>query len=230
MVVIPRILSYPNASAESSSRDSDLEFVANTKARMKELEQETERLEKAFQNYHRRVSQLPAKSPLAAKSPPPLHLLGTLQSIDSSSSQRRTCAEDRVVSEQPPVGIPEEDKSSTSEAWAGSKASRPRRGTTSRRLSSTPVPKAKRSLDGEMYLEGERLPGGLQEALGLLWSSEGLLPESECSLPEVAGRSRSRARGRLSPSTAVLSLELPLLVNRKGVRGCCGQWWGIVLF
>ncbi|XP_044091207.1 oral-facial-digital syndrome 1 protein isoform X4 [Neovison vison] len=154
MVVIPRILSYPNASAESSSRDSDLEFVANTKARMKELEQETERLEKAFQNYHRRVSQLPAKSPLAAKSPPPLHLLGTLQSIDSSSSQRRTCAEDRVVSEQPPVGIPEEDKSSTSEAWAGSKASRPRRGTTSRRLSSTPVPKAKRSLDGEMYLEG----------------------------------------------------------------------------
>ncbi|XP_032736063.1 oral-facial-digital syndrome 1 protein isoform X3 [Lontra canadensis] len=154
MVVIPRIISYPNASTESSSRDSDLEFVASTKARMKELEQETERLEKAFRNYHRRVSQLPAKSPLAAKSPPPLHLLGTLQSIDSSSSQRRTCAEDRVVSEQPPVGIPEEDKSSTSEAWAGSKASRPRRGTTSRRLSSTPVPKAKRSLDGEMYLEG----------------------------------------------------------------------------
>ncbi|XP_022374035.1 oral-facial-digital syndrome 1 protein isoform X2 [Enhydra lutris kenyoni] len=154
MVVIPRIISYPNASTESSSRDSDLEFVASTKARMKELEQETERLEKAFRNYHRRVSQLPAKSPLAAKSPPPLHLLGTLQSIDSSSSQRRTCAEDRVVSEQPPVGTPEEDKSSTSEAWAGSKASRPRRGTTSRRLSSTPVPKAKRSLDGEMYLEG----------------------------------------------------------------------------
>ncbi|XP_059014088.1 centriole and centriolar satellite protein OFD1 isoform X5 [Mustela lutreola] len=154
VVVIPRIISYPNGSAESSSRDSDLEFVANTKARMKELEQETERLEKAFQNYHRRVSQLPAKSPLAAKSPAPLHLLGTLQSIDSSSSQRRTCAEDRVVSEQPLVGIPKEDKSSTSEAWAGSKASRPRRGTTSRRLSSTPVPKAKRSLDGEMYLEG----------------------------------------------------------------------------
>ncbi|XP_032185498.1 oral-facial-digital syndrome 1 protein isoform X5 [Mustela erminea] len=154
VVVIPRIISYPNGSAESSSCDSDLEFVANTKARMKELEQETERLEKAFQNYHRRVSQLPAKSPLAAKSPAPLHLLGTLQSIDSSSSQRRTCAEDRVVSEQPLVGIPKEDKSSTSEAWAGSKASRPRRGTTSRRLSSTPVPKAKRSLDGEMYLEG----------------------------------------------------------------------------
>ncbi|XP_044943404.1 oral-facial-digital syndrome 1 protein-like isoform X5 [Mustela putorius furo] len=154
MMVIPRIISYPNASTESSSRDSDLEFVANTKARMKELEQETKRLEKAFQNYHRRVSQLPAKSPLAAKSPPPLHLLGTLQSIDLSSSQRPTCAEDRVVSEQPLVGTPEEDKSSTLEAWVGSMASRTHRDTASRRLSSTPIPKAKRNLDGEMYMEG----------------------------------------------------------------------------
>ncbi|XP_044943407.1 oral-facial-digital syndrome 1 protein-like isoform X8 [Mustela putorius furo] len=153
MMVIPRIISYPNASTESSSRDSDLEFVANTKARMKELEQETKRLEKAFQNYHRRVSQLPAKSPLAAKSPPPLHLLGTLQSIDLSSSQRPTCAEDRVVSEQPLVGTPEEDKSSTLEAWVGSMASRTHRDTASRRLSSTPIPKAKRNLDGEMYME-----------------------------------------------------------------------------
>ncbi|XP_004410483.1 PREDICTED: oral-facial-digital syndrome 1 protein [Odobenus rosmarus divergens] len=144
MAVTPRIINYPNASTESSSPDSDLEFVANTKARVKELEQEAERLEKAFRNYHRRVSQLPAKRPFAANSQPPLHLLGTLNSITSSSPQRRTCAEDRVVSE-PPVGTPEEDKSS---------ASRPRRNTPSRRLSSTPVPKAKRSLDSEMYLEG----------------------------------------------------------------------------
>nr|XP_025713206.1 oral-facial-digital syndrome 1 protein isoform X2 [Callorhinus ursinus] len=144
MAVIPRIINYPNASTESSSPDSDLEFVANTKARVRELEQEAERLEKAFQNYRGRVSQLPAKRPLAANSQPPLHLLGTLKSITSSSPQRRTCAEDRVVSE-PPVGTPEEDKSS---------ASRPRRSTTSRRLSSTPVPKAKRSFDSEMYLEG----------------------------------------------------------------------------
>ncbi|XP_027970769.1 oral-facial-digital syndrome 1 protein isoform X2 [Eumetopias jubatus] len=144
MAVIPRIINYPNASTESSSPDSDLEFVANTKARVRELEQEAERLEKAFRNYHQRVSQLPAKRPLAANSQPPLHLLGTLKSITSSSPQRRTCAEDRVVSE-PLVGTPEEDKSS---------ASRPRRSTTSRRLSSTPVPKAKRSFNREMYLEG----------------------------------------------------------------------------
>uniref|UniRef100_A0A452S9D5 OFD1 centriole and centriolar satellite protein n=1 Tax=Ursus americanus TaxID=9643 RepID=A0A452S9D5_URSAM len=154
MAVLPRITGYPNARMESSSPDSDLEFVANTKARVKELEQEAERLEKAFRNYHRRVSQLPAKSLLAAKSPPPLHLLGTLKSTTSSSPQRHTCAEDRVVSEQPPVGTPEEDKSSASEACVGSAASRPLRGTSSRRLSSTPVPKAKWSLNGEMYLEG----------------------------------------------------------------------------
>uniref|UniRef100_A0A452TGE7 OFD1 centriole and centriolar satellite protein n=1 Tax=Ursus maritimus TaxID=29073 RepID=A0A452TGE7_URSMA len=154
MAVLPRITGHPNARMESSSPDSDLEFVANTKARVKELEQEAERLEKAFRNYHRRVSQLPAKSLLAAKSPPPLHLLGTLKSTTSSSPQRHTCAEDRVVSEQPPVGTPEEDKSSASEACVGSAASRPLRGTSSRRLSSTPVPKAKWSLNGEMYLEG----------------------------------------------------------------------------
>uniref|UniRef100_A0A452S951 OFD1 centriole and centriolar satellite protein n=1 Tax=Ursus americanus TaxID=9643 RepID=A0A452S951_URSAM len=167
MAVLPRITGYPNARMESSSPDSDLEFVANTKARVKELEQEAERLEKAFRNYHRRVSQLPAKSLLAAKSPPPLHLLGTLKSTTSSSPQRHTCAEDRVVSEQPPVGTPEEDKSSASEACVGSAASRPLRGTSSRRLSSTPVPKAKWSLNGEMYLEGELPPGGLQDALDL---------------------------------------------------------------
>ncbi|XP_045852528.1 oral-facial-digital syndrome 1 protein-like isoform X3 [Meles meles] len=186
MMVIPRITSYPDASTESSSHDSDLEFVASTKARMKELEQETERLEKAFQNYHRRVSQLPAKNPLAAKSPPPLHLLGTLQSIDLSSPQRCTCAEDRVVSEQPLVGTPEEDKSSTSEAWAGSTASRPRRGTASRRLSSIPVPKAKRSLDGEMCLEE-------YPSLHLL-SPGTVLPSNRC--PPLRGRPDARSAAR----------------------------------
>lgn len=154
MAIIPRITSLPNASTESSSPDSDLEFVVNTKMRVKELEQEAERLEKAFQNYHRRVSQHPAKSPLTSKSPPSLHLVGTLKNITSGAPQRPPSAEDKVVSEQCAVGTPDEDKSSASEAQTGNMASRPRRSISSRRLSSTPLPKAKRSLDDEMYLEG----------------------------------------------------------------------------
>uniref|UniRef100_A0A8C0JNV5 OFD1 centriole and centriolar satellite protein n=1 Tax=Canis lupus dingo TaxID=286419 RepID=A0A8C0JNV5_CANLU len=157
MAIIPRITSLPNASTESSSPDSDLEFVVNTKMRVKELEQEAERLEKAFQNYHRRVSQHPAKSPLTSKSPPSLHLVGTLKNITSGAPQRPPSAEDKVVSEQCAVGTPDEDKSSASEAQTGNMASRPRRSISSRRLSSTPLPKAKRSLDDEMYLEGELL-------------------------------------------------------------------------
>ncbi|XP_038307275.1 centriole and centriolar satellite protein OFD1-like isoform X1 [Canis lupus baileyi] len=152
MAVIPRITSYPNASTESCSPDSDLEFVVNTKARVKELEQEAEHLEKVFQNYHRRVSQHPTKSPLTSKSPPSLHSVGPLKNITSGAPQRCPSAEDRVVSEQCLVGIPDKDKSSTSEARMGSTASWPCWGTSSRCFS-THLPKAKRSLNNEMYLE-----------------------------------------------------------------------------
>ncbi|XP_041596291.1 oral-facial-digital syndrome 1 protein [Vulpes lagopus] len=153
MAVIPRITSYPNASTENCCPDSDLEFVVNTKARVKELEQEAEHLEKVFQNYHQRVSQHPTKSPLTSKSPPSLHLVGPLKNITSGAPQRCPSAEDRVVSEQCLVGIPDKDKSSTSEARMGSMASWPCWGTSSRRFS-THLPKAKRSLNNEMYLEG----------------------------------------------------------------------------
>ncbi|XP_008050869.1 oral-facial-digital syndrome 1 protein [Carlito syrichta] len=153
-IVAPRITSYPSAGAESSSPDSDLEFVADTKARVKELEQEAERLEKAFRNYHRRVIQNPTKSQQPAKSPASQHLLGSLKNITSSFPERHISAEDIVVSEQPQVGTLKEEKSNTSEALTGSSTSRLHRGTSSRRLSSTPLPEAKRSLESEMYLEG----------------------------------------------------------------------------
>ncbi|XP_046505109.1 oral-facial-digital syndrome 1 protein-like [Equus quagga] len=153
--VTPRIPSYPTASMDGSSPDSDLEFVANTKARVKELEQEAERLERAFRDYHHKLSRHSVKSPLPAPSPPPpLNLLAALKNMTSVASEGCVFAEDRVVSERLPVGTLIEDKSDASEALTGSAASRLRRGSSSRRLSSTPLPKAKRSLDGEMYLEG----------------------------------------------------------------------------
>uniref|UniRef100_A0A667IWL0 OFD1 centriole and centriolar satellite protein n=1 Tax=Lynx canadensis TaxID=61383 RepID=A0A667IWL0_LYNCA len=146
-MLLSRIASDPSASTGSSSPDSDLEFVAKTKARVKELEQEAERLEKAFRTYHPRVHPCPTGRS-SAKSPPPLHATGTLKKTTSGFPGRRTSAEDAAVPEQPLAGTPEEDgAASASEA-------RPCKGTPSRRLSSTPLPKAKRSLLAKVYLEG----------------------------------------------------------------------------
>ncbi|XP_011361236.1 oral-facial-digital syndrome 1 protein isoform X2 [Pteropus vampyrus] len=144
--VTPRVIHYPNTSTDGSSPDSDLEFVASTKARMRELEREANRLDKAFQDYQRRMSQYPAtRTPLAARSPPALHLLGALKSIPSGSSERNMLAEDGTVSE-PPAG-------DVATALEGTMASRLRRGTC-RRPSSTPLAKAKRGLDDKIHLEG----------------------------------------------------------------------------
>ncbi|VFV30543.1 oral-facial-digital syndrome 1 [Lynx pardinus] len=147
-MLLSRITSDPSASTGSSSPDSDLEFVAKTKARVKELEQEAERLEKAFRTYHPRVHPRPTGRS-SAKSPPPLHATGTLKKTTSGFPGRRTSAEDAAVPEQPLAGTPEEDRSSASASEA-----RPCKGTPSRRLSSTPLPKAKRSLLAKVYLEG----------------------------------------------------------------------------
>ncbi|XP_070308364.1 centriole and centriolar satellite protein OFD1-like [Odocoileus virginianus] len=150
--VTPQILKYPNASAEGNSPDSDLEFVASTKVRVRELEQEAERLEKAFQSYRQRVGQCPAKSHLAARSPPPLRLPGTFKNITAAVPERCVFVDARVTSQQPPVSTCGGDESEVSEV-PSSMASRSHKSITSRRLSSTPLPKA-RSLDSEMYLEG----------------------------------------------------------------------------
>uniref|UniRef100_A0ABI7VYH2 OFD1 centriole and centriolar satellite protein n=1 Tax=Felis catus TaxID=9685 RepID=A0ABI7VYH2_FELCA len=148
-MLLSRIASDPSASTGSSSPDSDLEFVAKTKARVKELEQEAERLEKAFRTYHPRVHPRPTGRS-SAKGPPPLHATGTLKKTTSGFPGRRTSTEDVAVPEQPLAGTSEEDRSSASASEA-----RPCKGTSSRGLSSTPLPKAKRSLLAKVYLEGE---------------------------------------------------------------------------
>ncbi|KAK2508965.1 hypothetical protein MC885_020444 [Smutsia gigantea] len=152
--VTPRITNYTNVSTGSSSPDSDLEFVVSTKARVKDLEQEAERLEKAFQSYHRSLTQQHSRSSLAAKSLPPLHWNGWLNIKTSHSHKRRPFAEDRVVSEQPAGAALTEERSIASETLAGNTASQLHRSASSCCLLSTPLPKAKESLDGEMYLEG----------------------------------------------------------------------------
>ncbi|KAK2108620.1 oxidative DNA demethylase [Saguinus oedipus] len=142
-----RITNYPNAGVEGSSPDSDLEFIANAKARVKELQQEAEHLEIAFRSYHERAIKNSAKSPLPAKSPPSLHLPEDLKKITSSFPERHIFAEDTVVSEQPQVGTLKEERNDLLEAPTGSAASGPCWRTSPRCLSSTPLPKAKRSLE-----------------------------------------------------------------------------------
>ncbi|KAK7804368.1 hypothetical protein U0070_007926 [Myodes glareolus] len=176
--VLSRVLPYANTATEASSPDSDLEFIASsTKAKVRELEQEAERLEKAFRNYHRRVTRNPTMSPQPAKSPSSVYSLGALRSIASSSMDRHVSAEDRLVSEQPIVDMRKEEKSDVSKAFMDSVASRPRRTSSSTRLSSTPHPKSRRSLENEMYLEGNK-PGQFE--------AEGLHPAGDMPSMDVA--------------------------------------------
>ena len=152
--VTSQIPAYPNASREVSSPDSDLEFVASAKDRVRKLEQEAENLEKTFQNYHQRVRWCPAKSLLAVRSPPTLYLPGTLKNVTTAAPERCVFVDNRVTSQQPLVSTCEGDKSVVSEV-PSSIASRSCKSVVSRWLSSTPLPSA-RSHDSEMYLEGEQ--------------------------------------------------------------------------
>ncbi|KAK1347053.1 hypothetical protein QTO34_000916 [Cnephaeus nilssonii] len=143
--IASRVLSYTNASTDGSSPDSDIEFVASTKARMKELEREAESLEKAFLNYRGRVGSgqsSAARSPVPSKSLPPAHLQETLKNVISGSSERCVFAEEAAVPKMPAGNMAQALGNAVSWLCRGS----------NRRLSSTPL--AKRSLDGEMYLEG----------------------------------------------------------------------------
>lgn len=160
--VMSRVPPYVNTATEASSPESDFEFIASsTKAKVRELEQEAERLEKAFRTYYQRATQNPSTSPQPAKSPPSVNSVAALRSIASSSMDRPVSAEDRVVSEQPLGDMLKEEMSDMSKAFMGSVVSRPRRTSSSTRLSSTPHPKSRRSLDNEMYLEGKPLCRGL---------------------------------------------------------------------
>uniref|UniRef100_A0ABI7VZL6 OFD1 centriole and centriolar satellite protein n=1 Tax=Felis catus TaxID=9685 RepID=A0ABI7VZL6_FELCA len=196
-MLLSRIASDPSASTGSSSPDSDLEFVAKTKARVKELEQEAERLEKAFRTYHPRVHPRPTGRS-SAKGPPPLHATGTLKKTTSGFPGRRTSTEDVAVPEQPLAGTSEEDRSSASASEA-----RPCKGTSSRGLSSTPLPKAKRSLLAKVYLEGE-LPRGLRGALYLEASGGDRSGAAGCSPGPETTPQPSPSESRHSPSLHLL--------------------------
>ncbi|XP_061266551.1 centriole and centriolar satellite protein OFD1-like isoform X1 [Bos javanicus] len=178
-LVTSQISGYPNTSTEVSSPDSDLEFVASAKDRVRKLEQEAENLEKAFQNYHPRVRLCPAKSLVAVRSSPTLYLPGTLKNITAAAPERCVFVDNRVTSQQPPVNTCGGDKSVVSEV-PSSMASTSRKSAVSRWLSSTLLPNA-RSHDSEMYLEG--LSRSPVAAPCPDRKSQPSPAESKCSLP-----------------------------------------------
>ncbi|XP_029460427.1 oral-facial-digital syndrome 1 protein isoform X2 [Rhinatrema bivittatum] len=83
-----------------SSPDSDVEFVATTKARIKELEKEAEYLEEAYRNYQQRLVHAAVKSSPQAKPLSPPFLCGAFSRLPSTSHQKVTFQES-IISQQP---------------------------------------------------------------------------------------------------------------------------------
>ncbi|XP_048192882.1 oral-facial-digital syndrome 1 protein isoform X2 [Perognathus longimembris pacificus] len=150
-----KMIDYPPLGKERSSPDSDHEFVVNTKARVRELEQEAERLEMAFRSYRPRAVLSPPESPPSpALGLHSLPLLDICRNITPRSLENHVFTEVHAASEPPQVCLLKDEKSDTSEALTGSVVRRPYRSSSSNQFSSTPLPKARRSLDNEMYMEG----------------------------------------------------------------------------
>ncbi|XP_027691136.1 oral-facial-digital syndrome 1 protein isoform X2 [Vombatus ursinus] len=145
---IPRSRYCQHTRIENASTDADLEFVATTKARVKELEKEAEYLEEAYRNYQQRVIQATMKSPLPARSRSPSLLPAILS---SSSHEKVMSAEDKFVSEQLPLSSLENERG---DGMTDNQTPQQRRASSPRRLSSTPRPKARRSLNNQMYVGG----------------------------------------------------------------------------
>lgn len=140
----------------SSSPDSDLEFVANTRTRIKELEKEAELVEEAFRNYQHRVihaAAIPSFSQTAV-----LPSRGLLNTVPNTPQHRVTFLEDnltpqdhillnRIKTQKYEKLLPTEVKVSAPQTNKSS----------SLRISSTPVSKTEISYKDKVSLEGNRM-------------------------------------------------------------------------
>uniref|UniRef100_A0A8C3XNT0 OFD1 centriole and centriolar satellite protein n=1 Tax=Chelydra serpentina TaxID=8475 RepID=A0A8C3XNT0_CHESE len=143
----------------NSSPDSDLEFVAKTKARIKELEKEAEYLEEAYRNYQHRVIQgaVASRTPTKTKSPLPLR---NAVRFPLASQHRVMFVEDNPGSQHfslssprgPRYVIPGHD-----DVLKNHLTTPRRRVSSSRRLSSTPLSKVERNINSHILPEGKPL-------------------------------------------------------------------------
>uniref|UniRef100_A0A8C3HT95 OFD1 centriole and centriolar satellite protein n=1 Tax=Chrysemys picta bellii TaxID=8478 RepID=A0A8C3HT95_CHRPI len=142
----------------NSSPDSDLEFVAKTKARIKELEKEAEYLEEAYRNYQHRAIQgaVASRTPTKTKSPLPLRNAVT---FPLASQHRVMFVEDNLGSQHFSLSSPRGPRYVTpghDDVLKNHLTTPRRRVSSSRRLSSTPLSKVERNINSHILPEGKR--------------------------------------------------------------------------
>ncbi|XP_034612669.1 oral-facial-digital syndrome 1 protein isoform X4 [Trachemys scripta elegans] len=139
----------------NSSPDSDLEFVAKTKARIKELEKEAEYLEEAYRNYQHRVIQGAVASRTPTKTKSPLHLRNAV-TFPLASQHRVMFVEDNLGSQHFSLSSPRGPRYVTpghDDVLKNHLTTPRRRVSSSRRLSSTPLSKVERNINSHILPE-----------------------------------------------------------------------------
>ncbi|KAM6420863.1 centriole and centriolar satellite protein OFD1 isoform 3-T3 [Pluvialis apricaria] len=154
---VPRVGYHQQLQPRSASPDSDLEYMAQTWARIKELEKEAEYLEEAYRSYQHRVMQNVAASRAPRKMQSPL-----LQQCDVSKPPLTTqheLQEDNPSSQHSPLSSPRGAKHIKTTGQVDvfkNPLTPPHRGApSSRRLSSTPVSKLERDLSNKKISDGD---------------------------------------------------------------------------
>ncbi|NXU50575.1 OFD1 protein, partial [Turnix velox] len=154
---VPRAGCHQQLQPRGASPDSDLEYIAQTWARIKELEKEGEYLEEAYRNYQHRVMQDAAisKTPRKMQSP----LLQQSAVSRTPLGPQHELLEDNSSSQHSPLGSPRAEKYITrnekADVFKNPLTPPPRRGmSSSRRLSSTPVSKIERDLSEKKIPDG----------------------------------------------------------------------------
>ncbi|NXK55950.1 OFD1 protein, partial [Chauna torquata] len=140
---VPRVGYRQQLQTRSASPDSDLECMAQTRARIKELEKEAEYLEEAYRNYQHRVMQDIAASRTPRKMQSPLLLQCAVSRVPLTTQHE--LLEDNPSSQHSPLSSPRGEKyiGRTGQLDAfKNPLTPPHRGVSSSRcLSSTPVSK-----------------------------------------------------------------------------------------
>ncbi|XP_009698239.1 PREDICTED: oral-facial-digital syndrome 1 protein [Cariama cristata] len=166
---VPRVGYRQQLQPRSASPDSDLECMAQTRARIKELEKEAEYLEEAYRNYQHRVMQDAAASRTPRKMQSPL-LLQSAISRPPLTTQHELL-EDNPSFQRSPLSSPKGEKyikrTGQVDAFKNPLTPPHRGASSSRRLSSTPVSKSKGDLDNKKIsddISGSYLASSQQSA------------------------------------------------------------------
>ncbi|KAM6100109.1 centriole and centriolar satellite protein OFD1 isoform 2-T4 [Theristicus caerulescens] len=148
---VPRVGCHQQLQPRSASPDSDLECMAQTWARIKELEKEAEYLEEAYRNYQHRVIQGAAASRTPRKMQSPL-LLQCAISRPPLTTQHELLEDNRSCQHSPlssPRGEKYIKRTGRVDVFKNPLTPPHRGASSSRRLSSTPVSKLERDLSNK---------------------------------------------------------------------------------